>query len=45
MNKASKAIRAARKIPNGQNTPAKRKAVHRWNVAVKEMLRGERSCV
>ena len=40
MRATSKALRAAKQIPNGKNTPAKRKAVHKWAIAVKEMLNG-----
>jgi DNA-directed RNA polymerase subunit K/omega len=34
------AIRRAKQIPSGKKTPAKCKAVHRWVIAIKEMLKG-----
>jgi hypothetical protein len=40
MNLLKKAKQAARKIPSGKNTAKKRKAVHAWALAVKEMLNG-----
>jgi hypothetical protein len=42
MNKAklNKAIRLGRRIPLGKKTPEKKRAVHKYFVAVKEMLNG-----
>lgn len=40
MNKMTKALKAARAIPNGRKTKAKCKAVHKWYAAVIEMLKG-----
>jgi hypothetical protein len=38
MKPINKALRLARKIPNGKATADKRKAVKAWVVAVKDML-------
>lgn len=38
MKPITMAYRRARQIPSGKKTPAKRKAVHRWYEAIKEML-------
>ena len=38
MKPTTKAIRLAKKIPNGRKTKAKCAAVHAWVKAVKEML-------
>lgn len=40
MKPITKALKLARKIPNGKKTSAKRKAVHRYFEAIKEMLAG-----
>jgi hypothetical protein len=40
MTPTNMAIRRAKQIPSGKKTPAKCKAVHRWYLAVKEMLNG-----
>ena len=41
MKPISKALRAAKQIPSGKRNAAKKKAVHKWALAVKEMLKGE----
>lgn len=38
MKPITKAVRLARKIPSGKKTAQKRKAVHAWVLAIKEML-------
>jgi len=40
MNAKAKAMRAAKRIPNGPATPEKRKRVHEWHAAVIQMLKG-----
>jgi len=40
MKPSTKALKAARAIPSGEKTAAKKKAVHKWCLAVKEMLNG-----
>jgi hypothetical protein len=39
MKPITKALKLARKIPNGKKTNEKRKAVHAWVLAIKEMLK------
>jgi hypothetical protein len=38
MKPINKALRLAKKIPNGKTTTDKRKAVRAWVIAVKDML-------